>query len=397
MPDHNKKTKKEKGASDLSEFYQYEGEGENRQLIGILNPDGSGEYLIGGPGKSAKREKGGRGGSKENTKTINTLKTDDKARIQALAAGTGYYSNPDRYEESKVSFLYGKRGKGGGRKSGSGYYTNKDGVEALDKYYREGMDITGFRDAEGNVYRLSDINRGANDSTHESLLRNVMQQIEGNKSSLAGRKLRRQAAQEYLKAGGKFTKKKAQGINLKGGESTADREDTSYESGHRGHNLDYKNYLKYKQKDFAEKGLGEYKPASQTRDAQSRFLQDMKDVYDFKKMKKISADEFKPEMLRSGEAFGNDDPYVPVTSPVKKVSKPIKQGFSMTPKDHALGKFSYAAIQAKKAGQKSFEYAGKTFPVKKGSMYGSSNKAIYKAKMPAIFKMGVKGLNKLDK
>ena len=82
---------------------------------------------------------------------------------------------------------------------------------------------------------------------------------------------------------------------------------------------------------------------------------------------------------------------------IKKVSKPIKQGFSMTPKDHALGKFSYAAIQAKKAGKKSFEYAGKTFPVKKGSMYGSSNKAIYKAKMPAIFKMGVKGLNKLDK
>ena len=65
-------------------------------------------------------------------------------------------------------------------------------------------------------------------------------------------------------------------------------------------------------------------------------------------------------------------------------------------KDQALGKFSYAAIQAKKAGKKSFEYAGKTFPVKKGT-YGNTNKALYKAKMPAMYKLGVKALNKLDK
>lgn len=395
MPNHNKNTKKEKGASNLSDFYVYEGEGKNRQLTGILNPDGSGRFLIGGPGKSAKREKGGRGGSKQS-KDLMTLRTDDEANIKAMAAGTGVFSFPDRMEESKISFLYGKRGKGGGAKSGGGYYTNKDGVEGLDKYYREGMDITGFRDAEGNVYRLSDIKRGANDSTHENLLRNVRQQIESQKSKLARRKLNKQAAQEYIAAGGKFTKPKVKGGKIGKDGATADREDTSYESGAGGKNLDYENFIKYKKAEAAKKGE-EYNPRSYASFAQSAFLQDMKDVYDFDKMKKISADKFKPTMLRPGEAFGMDDPYTPVTSPVKKVSKPIKQGFSMTPKDHALGKFSYAAIQAKKAGQKSFEYAGKTFPVKKGSMYGSSNKAIYKAKMPAIFKMGVKGLNKLDK
>tara|TARA_R100000231_G_scaffold136737_1_gene112315 strand:+ start:1198 stop:2388 length:1191 start_codon:yes stop_codon:yes gene_type:complete len=396
MPNHTKKTKKAEGGSNLSDFYVYEGEGENRQLTGILNPDGSGEYLIGGPGKSSRKSRGGRGSKEDNTtKTTRTLKTDDEARIKALAAGTGYFSNPDRYEESKVSFLYGKRG-GRGAKSGGGYYTSKDGVENIDKYYREGMDITGFRDAKGNVYRLKDIKAdSAND--YKNILRNVGLDIEANKKSLARRKLERQAAQEYIAGKGKFTKKKAKGSIIGKDGATADREDTSYESGYGGHNLNYEDYIKYKQKDFAKRGVGEYKPASQAGNDQSRFLQNMRDVYDFEKYKPISADKFKPEYLRSGEAFGDDDPYVPVTSPVKKVSKPIKQGFSMTPKDHALGKFSYAAIQAKKAGQKSFEYAGKTFPVKKGSMYGSSNKAIYKAKMPAIFKMGVKGLNKLDK
>ena len=389
MPNHNKKTKKEKGPS-LSDFYVYDGEGPNKQLIGILNPDGSGEYLIGGDKKGEKGTVLGPGSGRM------TLKTDDMSDIMARAKGTGYYSTPDRMEESKVSFLYGKRGKGGGRKSGGGYYTNKDGVEGLDKYYREGMDITGFRDAEGNVYRLSDIKGGANDSKHENLLRNVRQQIESNKGKLARRKLLQQAAQEYIAGKGKFTKKKAKGTKIGKGGATADREDTSYESGYMGRNLPYDKYVEYQKEKFAKSGK-EYKPRSQASFDQSNFLQDMKDVYDFEKMKKISADKFKPTMLREGEAFGDDDPYVPVTSPVKKISKPIKQGFSMTPKDHALGKFSYAAIQAKKAGKKSFEYAGKTFPVKKGSMYGSSNKAIYKAKMPAIFKMGVKGLNKLDK
>ena len=394
MPKNNKKTKKAEKGTSLSDFYVYDGEGPNKQLIGILNPDGSGEYLIGGDKKGEKGTILGAGSGRM------TLSTDNsEADIKARAAGTGVYSFPDYLEDSKVSFLYGKRGKGGGRKSGGGYYTNKDGVESLDKYYREGMDITGFRDPEGNVYRLSDINRGANDNIHEGLLRNVRQQIESNKNKIARRKLLKQAAQEYLAGKGRFTKsKKAKGINLSGGKATADKKDTSYESGAGGKNLDYKNYVKYKKAKAAAAGK-EYNPRSYASFDQSDFLQDMGDSYNFKKMKKISADKFQTTMLRPGEAFGMDDPYydVPETSPVKKVSKPIKQGFSMTPKDHALGKFSYAAIQAKKAGQKSFEYAGKTFPVKKGSMYGSSNKAIYKAKMPAIFKMGVKGLNKLDK
>ena len=385
MPDHNKKTKKEKGTS-LSDFYVYDGEGPNKQLVGILNPDGSGEYLIGGDKKGEKGTKMGLGTGRE------TLKTDDMSDIMARAKGTGYYSTPDRMEESKVSFMYGKRGDKGA-KSGGGYYTNKDGVEGLDKYFREGMDITGFRDAEGNVYRLKDM-KMANDPDHKRLLGNVKQQIEANKGKLARRKLLQQAAQEYIAGKGKFTKKQAKGTKIGKDGATADREDTSYESGYMGRNLPYDKYVEYQKKKFAKSGK-EYKPRSQASFDQSNFLQDKKDVYDFKKYKPIASDKYK---LEEGQAFGSDAPYIsPKTSPVKKVSKPIKQGFSMTPKDHALGKFSYAAIQAKKAGQKSFEYAGKTFPVKKGSMYGSSNKAIYKAKMPAIFKMGVKGLNKLDK
>jgi len=70
--------------------------------------------------------------------------------------------------------------------------------------------------------------------------------------------------------------------------------------------------------------------------------------------------------------------------------------YQMKPKMDGMPKFTYAAMQAKKAGKKSFEYAGKTFPVKKGT-YGSTNKALYKAKMPAMYKLGVKGLNALDK
>ena len=80
--------------------------------------------------------------------------------------------------------------------------------------------------------------------------------------------------------------------------------------------------------------------------------------------------------------------------PLTKHSKPAL--FQMKPKMDGMPKFSYAAMEAKKAGKKSFEYAGKTFPVKKGT-YGSANKALYKAKMPAMYKLGVKGLNALDK
>ncbi len=127
MPNHNKKTKKAKGGSNLSDFYVYDGEGPNKQLTGILNPDGSGRFLIGGPGKSSRKSRGGRGGSKQS-KDLMTIKTDDESNVKAMAAGTGVFSFPDRMEESKVSFLYGKRGKGGGAKSGGGYYTNKDGV-----------------------------------------------------------------------------------------------------------------------------------------------------------------------------------------------------------------------------------------------------------------------------
>ena len=70
--------------------------------------------------------------------------------------------------------------------------------------------------------------------------------------------------------------------------------------------------------------------------------------------------------------------------------------YAMKPKIDGMPKFTYAAMEAKKAGKKSFEYAGKTFPVKKGT-YGSDNKALYKSKMPAMYKLGVKGLNALDK
>ena len=70
--------------------------------------------------------------------------------------------------------------------------------------------------------------------------------------------------------------------------------------------------------------------------------------------------------------------------------------YQMKPKVDGMPKFTYAAMEAKKAGKKSFEYAGKTFPVKKGT-YGSSNKALYKSKMPAMYKLGVKALNRLDK
>tara|TARA_Y100000768_G_scaffold109991_1_gene80848 strand:+ start:859 stop:1758 length:900 start_codon:yes stop_codon:yes gene_type:complete len=107
---------------------------------------------------------------------------------------------------------------------------------------------------------------------------------------------------------------------------------------------------------------------------------------DITKAKGIIETEAKP----TAQKIKPKDPKRPLT----KHSKPAL--FAMKPKMDGMPKFSYAAMEAKKAGKKSFEYAGKTFPVKKGT-YGSANKALYKAKMPAMYKLGVKGLNALDK
>ena len=102
-------------------------------------------------------------------------------------------------------------------------------------------------------------------------------------------------------------------------------------------------------------------------------------------------DQYKREQAEKAKA-----PVRKVSTPIRKTTTPKINMFNMTPKDKALGKFSYVAREAKKAGKKSFEYAGQTFPVKKGT-YGSSNKALYKSKMPAMYKLGVKALNRLDK
>ena len=154
-----------------------------------------------------------------------------------------------------------------------------------------------------------------------------------------------------------------------------------------------------------------YRKYITTRDARNRKAKNDREYFqalrDYKGPTATGAEEVKyedTEYIKSGrrDQYKRDQaekakaPVRKVSTPIRKTKTPKINMFNMKPKDQALGKFSYAAIQAKKAGKKFFEYAGKTFPVQKGT-YGNTNKALYKAKMPAMYKLVVKAHNKLDK
>ena len=155
---------------------------------------------------------------------------------------------------------------------------------------------------------------------------------------------------------------------------------------------EYKAYIKEKRKRNAKaKADRDYFEALKNYTGPTAIGAEAKKYEDMEYIKSGRRDQYKREQAEKAKA-----PVKKVSTPIRKTTTPKINMFNMKPKDQALGKFSYAAIQAKKAGKKSFEYAGKTFPVKKGT-YGNTNKALYKAKMPAMYKLGVKALNKLDK
>ena len=181
-----------------------------------------------------------------------------------------------------------------------------------------------------------------------------------------------------IKADGTRTLKELERNYKRGGTKDYDRAYRKYITARDARNRKAKNDREYFQ------ALRDYKGPTATGAEEIKYE-------DTEYIKSGRRDKYKREQAEKAKAAVKK-----VSTPIRKTKTPKINMFNMKPKDQALGKFSYAAIQAKKAGKKSFEYAGKTFPVKKGT-YGNTNKALYKAKMPAMYKLGVKALNKLDK